>query len=196
MTNQSWRILGALTVIGICSLSDGRAQTRPEIGAREITFNGRHLSAREQHTLEILESLYRTRLPNGSFWYDSRSGAMGVWGGPTLAVLAAGLELGGPMPANCSGGGTRVFVNGRELHPQEVAVLSQLGSVTPGRYWMDSNGNFGYERGPQLGNLYVLARQRNRSRRGPLFTESEIMGGFSNSAGTCTSSGNCYYPDR
>ena len=102
---------------------------------------------------------------------------------------------GGPMPANCSGGGTRVFVNGRELHPQEVAVLSQLGSVTPGCYWMDSNGNFGYE--PQLGNLYVLARQRNRSRRGPLFfTESEIKGGFSNSAGTCASSGNCYRPDR
>jgi hypothetical protein len=62
------------------------------------------------------------------------------------------------MPAGCSGGGTGVFVNGRELHPYDVYRLSQLGPVYPGRYWVDANGDFGYEYGPRLGNLVMFAR--------------------------------------
>jgi hypothetical protein len=64
----------------------------------------------------------------------------------TLAALPAGLEFGGPIP-----GGTGVFINGRELHPLDVAGRSQIVPVLRGRYWVDGNGNFGVEGGPPAG---------------------------------------------
>ena len=99
-------------------------------------------------------------LPDRDFWYDNRTGAAGLWQGPTLGVLPAGLELGGTMPANCSGGRTGVFINGREIHPTDVMTLSSFMLVFPGRYWADANGNFGFEGGPALANLYLLAANR------------------------------------
>ena len=73
-------------------------------------------------------------------------------------IALAGLSLGGPLPADISGGGTGVFVNGRELHPLDVMQLSSLVNVAAGRYWVDAQGNAGYEGGPALVNLYSLAR--------------------------------------
>ncbi len=172
------------------------AQAPQEPGGRRITFNGRNLTDREMAVLTLLELRLNSRLPDGNFWYDSRSGAAGIWGGPALALLPAGLTLGGPMPANCSRGGTHVFVNGRELHPLDVARLSQLGPVRRGRYWLDSQMNWGYEGGPMVGNLYAAMRQRNPGRREPIWSGSELMGGASNSAGACTAAGNCAYPNN
>ena len=130
-------------------------------GARQISFNGRELTPEQRNRLETLERIYRERVPDGKYWYDTRSGAVGVCGGPAINIIPAGLDLGGPMPANASGGGTRVFINGRELHPIDVAVLSRLGPVFPGRYWVNANGDFGFERGPRLGNLVLAAQQAN-----------------------------------
>ena len=137
--------------------------------ARKIRFNGRLLGASELPTLERLER-GATRLEDGAYWYDARTGASGRWGGPTLGFLPPGLNLGGPLPADASGGGqgmlTAVFVNGRELHPLDVVGLQQLiGQVWPGRWWVGAQGNYGVEGGPPLGNLMVLARA-NRSRGG------------------------------
>ena len=83
-------------------------------------------------------------------------------------LMPAGLALGGPMPANASGGGsgtlTNVWVNGRELHPYDVMQLQQLvGQVYQGRWWVDAQGNFGQEGGAALGNLYALSQQRSNS---------------------------------
>src|SRR6516162_5085404 len=94
---------------------------------------------------------------------DARTGAAGRWAGPTLTFLPAGLDLAGPLPAEASGGGsgqlTAVFINGRELHPVDVAMMQQLvGQVWPGRWWVDGQGNFGLEGGPPMGNLVSLAR--------------------------------------
>src|SRR5512133_3820598 len=81
--------------------------------ARKVRFNNRLLDAEELATLERLERGVG-RLDDGSYWYDSRTGASGRWGGPTLAFLPAGLSLGGPLPPDASGGGqgtlTGVFV--------------------------------------------------------------------------------------
>jgi hypothetical protein len=56
---------------------------------------------------------------------------------------------------------TGVFINGRELHPTDVAVLQMLlGQVYPGRFGVDGQGNAGYQGGPAFINLYVVARQR------------------------------------
>jgi hypothetical protein len=135
--------------------------------ARKITFNGRSLTAAQLARLEDLERPYSLRIPNGEYWYDNRSGAAGFWGGPAVAILGPGLELGGPMPANCSGGGTGrftgTFINGRELHPIDVAFLSSIsptGQVLPGRFWVNANGDFGYEGGPLIYNLYRLAQEK------------------------------------
>jgi len=134
--------------------------------ARKIRVNNRLLGPAELATLERLERGVG-RLDDGAYWYDARTGASGRWGGPTLAFLPPGLALGGPLPADASGGGqgtlTGVFVNGRELHPLDVSGLQQLiGQVWPGRWWVDAQGNYGVEGGPPLGNLIVLART-NRS---------------------------------
>jgi hypothetical protein len=166
---------------------------------RHITFNGKPLTADQQKRLEAVEREHGVRLPDRDYWYDNRSGAAGFWKGPELGALPAGLELGGPMPANCSGQGTGVFVNGRELHPADVLTLTQLTLVAPGRYWMDANGNFGFEGDAALTNLFERARAvQDRQPRGlhALFAPGEIAGLAGNAAGYCASGGNCAPPGR
>jgi hypothetical protein len=138
--------------------------------SRAVRFNGRALTASERQTLGKLEAAIG-RVPDGDYWYDPRTGASGRWGGPALAFLPAGLELGGPVPPEASGGGkgdlTGVFVNGREAHPIDVAGLQGLvGAVLPGRWWVDAAGNYGLEGGPPMGNLVALAQARQRSGKG------------------------------
>ena len=133
---------------------------------RAVKFNGRSLTATQLRTLEQLERSLG-KLEDGAYWYDARTGAAGRWGGPTLTFLPAGLDLAGPLPAEASGGGsgqlTAVFINGRELHPVDVAMMQQLvGQVWPGRWWVDGQGNFGLEGGPPMGNLVALARSRRQ----------------------------------
>lgn len=128
---------------------------------RVLKFNGRALNAGGLATLAKLEAAYRTRLPDGAFWYDPMCGAFGAWDGPVLVILPAGLALGGPVPANASGSGSGVFVNGRELHAFDVLYLQHLlGPIKPGRYFTDAYGNAGLEGGPVLVNLLQAAQHR------------------------------------
>src|SRR5436189_983445 len=106
--------------------------------SRNVTFNGRTLTPDQMKKLALLEAYYGNRLPDGKYWYDNRSGIMGIWGGPAAAIFPPGLGFGGPMPANASGGGTRMFINGRELHPIDVARLG--GPPIPRRFWLDAMG--------------------------------------------------------
>lgn len=76
-------------------------------------------------------------------------------GGPTVGQVWPGLDLGGPLQADASGGGTQVFINGRELHPVEVDYLRGLfGYVLAGRYWLNAMGIGGYE-GGHLFSIYT-----------------------------------------
>ena len=152
-----------LLLLALAPVAAQEAGPRKQAPAtRKIRFNGRQLGPSELATLERLERGVG-RLDDGGYWYDPRTGASGRWGGPALAFLPPGLTLGGPLPADASGGGrgtlTGVFVNGRELHPIDVMGLQQLiGQVWPGRWWVDGQGNYGLEGGPPLGNLVLLAR--------------------------------------
>jgi hypothetical protein len=85
-----------------------------------------------------------------AYWYDHLSGAWGKMGGKCEGAIQANLALPGPMPAHASGsvGKTGVVVNGRELHPFDVAGLAASSGVLPGRWWMDAQGNFGAEGNP------------------------------------------------
>ncbi len=148
----------------------GRAQSAAAANGRNIRFNGRALNAEQARTLAQLER-FIGRIPDGRYWYDPMTGASGHWGGPALAFLPAGLDLGGSLPPNASGGGrgtlTGVFINGRELHPIDVAGLRELlGTVLPGRWWVNAQGYYGQEGGPPVGNLVAIARARRAAGQG------------------------------
>ncbi|MCH9687446.1 MAG: hypothetical protein K0V04_38785, partial [Deltaproteobacteria bacterium] len=81
----------------------------------------------------------------GRYWYDGRCGAWGREGEGVAGFLPAGLVVGGTLSPDASGGDTEVFINRRELTAIEVAALARLGTVVPGRYWLDGNGNWGLE---------------------------------------------------
>lgn len=153
-----------------------------------IAVNGVALHAT---TIATLENAYQTRLAPGRYWYDSYSGLWGLEQGPVQGQIAPGLQLGGTLSPRASVGDragiTGVFVNGRELHPQEVDSLRRLyGHVQSGRYWLDARGIGGYEGGPPQFDLRERAiAQRQRSgygRRG--------SGGSIGSDGECA-----YYND-
>ncbi len=129
-------------------------------GARSVIINRHPLPA---DTLRPLEEHFRTTIPDGRYWYDAVSGAWGLEGGHTRGFTLPGLPLGGRLPADISGGGTGVFINGRELHPIDLQGLRTLvGQVLPGRYWLDGQGYAGYEGGPAIANLMQLAQQLYR----------------------------------
>ena len=144
---------------------------------RHVVVNQERLSDAD---VAALEQRYRVRVQDGAYWYDHRIGTWGFEGGPAVGVIPAGLDIGGPLRADASNGTTGVFVNGRELHRQDVAALTGLlGPIQPGRYWADANGNVGHEGGPALVNVYAVARARG----GNTFYRSGNTGYGSGSSG-------------
>jgi hypothetical protein len=148
-----------------------------------IVVNGVALDAA---TVAALEQAYRTRLLPGSYWYDSRSGLWGDEPGPSKGQIAPGLRLGGPLSPRASvgrmAGVTGVYVNGRELHPQELAYLERLyGDVRRARYWLDARGIGGYEGGPARFDL----RQRAIALQGGPGYVGRGPGGITGSDGQC-----------
>ena len=124
-------------------------------GRRHVVINGHRLSDEE---LARAEQAYRIRIPDADYWYDRTLGAWGARGQPTMGFIAPGLDLGGPLRPDASGGGTSVFVNGRELPPPDLVALQQVtGPVPPGRYFITTQGLAGYEGGPALWDLAALA---------------------------------------
>lgn len=132
---------------------------------RQVSFNGEALDGRGLAVLERIEAHYGGQLPDGDYWYDRRSGAAGSWGGPTAGFIGPNLPLGGLLPANASGRGTGVFINGREIHAAEYQWLTQVTGrrPLPGRYWLEANGDVGFEGGPRLGNLAAAASASDSS---------------------------------
>ena len=126
----------------------------------------------------------------GTYWYDKVSGAWGYQGGPLAGLGPAGLDVGGPLAADALNGNTGVFINGRELAAIDVLRLQQwIGTpVMQGRFWVDANGYFGYEGGPVVGNLVLLAQQNGTryGRQGNTTTECNASGCSSGNSNTGT----------
>ncbi|MEZ4824792.1 MAG: hypothetical protein R3C61_00645 [Bacteroidia bacterium] len=123
---------------------------------RVVIINGQRVP---ENVLQALELQYGVKILEGRYWYDRLNGLWGMEGGPGAGIIMPGMNLGGPLQRNASGGNTGVFINGRELHSVDVSRLQALGTVYQGRYWLDAYGYFGYEGGPALGNLVQLAQQ-------------------------------------
>ncbi|KAG9132890.1 hypothetical protein Leryth_014826 [Lithospermum erythrorhizon] len=67
----------------------------------------------------------------GEYWYDYRAGFWGVMGHPCFGIIPPKIEeFKFPIPDNCSNGNTKVFVNGRELHQEDLDLLSRRGLPT------------------------------------------------------------------
>lgn len=129
------------------------------VNATNVVVNGQILS---QTTIDQIRTTYNVSFSTGNYWYDRISGAWGYTNGPAVALTRHGMNIGGPLTRNASGGRTNVFFNGRELHNQDIMILyALLGMVIPGRYWIDHYGNFGPEGGMMIGNIWVIASTRN-----------------------------------
>jgi hypothetical protein len=132
----------------------GDRSAAAQMHGRFVVFNRTQMVGNDLARVEALEQYYGVRLQNGYYWYDSVSGLVGVEGGPAFGVIAPGLPLGGPLPADCSGRGTGVFVNGREIHWRELVLATKYwGYVPRGHYWMLSDGRYGDANGRMLGQL-------------------------------------------
>jgi len=129
--------------------------------AADVVINGAALAADRQRALE---QAYRVPIKPGRYWYDAVSGVWGLEGGPALGQIHPNLALGPPLRADASHGNTRVFVNGRELHANDVRALQRCTPVRPGRYWVLANGVGGYEGGPAFFNLAALCSAATGSR--------------------------------
>lgn len=160
----------------LMSAAPALAQAGP---ARQVVINRVAIPA---DTLRLLEQQFQTSIPAGRYWYDRISGAWGLEGGFARGLTVAGLPLGGPLPADISGGGTGIFINGRELHPVDAAGLTQLvGQVMPGHYWLDAQGYAGPEGQPATINLFQLARQLYQQNGGVGENYGGGAGAYSNS---------------
>ncbi len=153
-----------LTVFACISLalagqSHAQAQAQDQ-SKKQVIVNGEPLT---QQQVDALIALYGV-VYVGRYWYDPKSGLYGAEGQPAMGQLQPGLSVNGPLKPSASGGGagalTGVFINGREIHPQEYAFLMQIyGQVIPGRYWMDATGTGGFEGGPPFFNVAAAAQQ-------------------------------------
>ena len=138
--------------------------------------------------LKALETAYQTKIGEGWYWYDKTCGAWGVENGPTAGFIMAGLDLPGPMPPDISGGGTGIFINGREIHPMDQLGLQQLFGITyRGRYWLDARGNLGPEGGPALVNIVAAVQAAQRQQSGGSTTHG--YGSTSGARGTLAGDG-------
>jgi hypothetical protein len=145
----------------------GSAQSAgPDDGAAAaLVINGQPVSAEQQAQLE---AVYGIAPRPGDYWYDTRSGLYGAVGYQAFGFMYPGHAL-GTLDRAASNGTTGILVNGRELPESEWLIWSyMLGTpILPGAYWLDEQGNAGYEGSAiPLVNLYVAAQQNAYSGQG------------------------------
>ena len=143
---------------------------------RTQTFiNGKALTADQRAEFT---RIYGVRPLGGNFWYDTASGLWGVVGREAFGVLRPGHSY-GTVSATASAGTTGVFINGRQINMAEALYIkSLLGSVVPGRWWLDGRtGNFGLEGNPMpAGNLFAIAKAAQSRGGGGTYYYNNGMG--------------------
>lgn len=156
------------------------AAERTGTGNSKIVINGVMLTKPQ---IAAIEKSYGIKPRPGKYWYDAMSGLYGVVGYPAYGFMRAGHDF-GTLDPNASNGHTEIIVNGRRLPQSEWTVWSyMLGYwIQPGSYWLDQNGNAGYQGNPNpVVNLYVAARQNNYRGSGDNFWSTRFSAGNSDS---------------
>ncbi|KAF8667897.1 hypothetical protein HU200_052523 [Digitaria exilis] len=124
-------------------------------GRARVYVNGFPISDRAVRKAEKLAGA----ICPGDYWYDYHAGFWGVMGRPCLGMIPPYIpEFNYPMPKNCGGGNTSVFVNGRELHQKDLDLLVTRGlSDSPGRsYVVENSGKVSDELSGE--ELYCLGK--------------------------------------
>jgi len=120
----------------------------------EVVINGQALGAAEHRELAAVLGY---TIPAGRYWYDPLIGAWGHEGSGTAGWIMPGLPVSASLPADASGRWrNQVWVNGRQLHPDELRQLSECTAIPPGRYWLRWDGWGGMEEMPASFNLRDL----------------------------------------
>ncbi len=167
------------------SSSPSVSQKSGEQSVGVVIINGVALSNEQ---IAGIEKTYGVKPKPGSYWYDAKSGLYGVVGYPAYGYMRPNHRF-GSMKSNVSKGTTGVFINGRELPTLEYTVWSYMvGSwIQPGKYWLDHQGNAGYEGNPTaVINLFVAAKQNGyhgQGGSGDNFWTSRFSAGNSDSGG-------------
>lgn len=142
--------------------------------AKNIYIN--HIKLNE-YEVTALQTSYGY-VQDGRYWYDSTAGLWGFENGPTQGKAIPNVYFRGKLPADISGRGTSIFINGREIHDKEKQYLESiygLGNVKTGRYWLDSFGNGGYEGG--LAFFKIPQLQSTKKTRISPFSTRDLVGG-------------------
>ena len=185
--------LSAIAITTLLSFTSLRAYH--EVAGGPIIVNGQELNAQQGNGLMQMYG----PIPAGNYWYDPVSGLWGVVGGPSIGQILPYLPMGGPLRADASGSRTGVFVNGREIHYQELAYLQQIyGVVNRGRYWMNAQLIGGYEGGPPVFNVRAAAgggggggSGYNRNTIGGGLMSDGNCSGYLHPSGASVMTGNC-----
>ncbi|MEM6800172.1 MAG: hypothetical protein AAF696_02145 [Bacteroidota bacterium] len=155
---KTYRIFFSLILFSSISLMFNSIQAQSYRG--KVYINDMLISSQ---SLASLKQYYNIQLQAGKYWYDKKCGAWGMQGGPCLGFVPANIRIGGSLKARASNGNTGVFVNGRELHYQDVRALRKIIVVRQGRFWLDAKGNGGYEGYPSSFNLLYLSKKAGGS---------------------------------
>ncbi|XP_039001129.1 protein ENHANCED DISEASE RESISTANCE 4-like isoform X2 [Hibiscus syriacus] len=149
------------------SFKDFSRSNQPE-GRRKsnVSVNGHPIPER---VLKKTEKMTGPIQP-GHYWYDFRAGFWGVLGEPCLGIIPPFIEeFNYPMPENCAGGTTGVFVNGRELHQKDLDLLANRGLPTDRdrSYVIEISGRvLDEDTGEELDCLGKLAPTVEKAKRG------------------------------
>ena len=93
--------------------------------AKDIYINKVKLNDNEINTLQASYGYVEP----GRYWYDSLAGLWGYENGPTQGKAIANVYFRGSLPADISGRGTSIFINGREIHFKEKQYLESIYGV-------------------------------------------------------------------
>ncbi|XP_022770553.1 protein ENHANCED DISEASE RESISTANCE 4-like [Durio zibethinus] len=137
-----------------------------EHGKSNVSVNGYPIPERVVKKAEKMAG----RIHPGQYWYDFRAGFWGVLGGPCLGIIPPFIEeFNYPMPENCAGGTTGVFVNRRELHQKDLDLLANRGLPTDRdrSYIIEMSGRvLNEDTGEELDSLGKLAPTVEKAKHG------------------------------
>ncbi|EOX95762.1 Uncharacterized protein TCM_005187 isoform 1 [Theobroma cacao] len=143
-----------------------RSNQTEERGKSNISVNGHPIPERVVKKAEKMAG----PIHPGQYWYDFRAGFWGILGGPCLGIIPPFIEeFNYPMPENCAGGTTGVFVNGRELHQKDLDLLVNRGLPTDRdrSYIIEISGRvLDEDTGEELDSLGKLAPTVEKAKHG------------------------------
>ena len=144
------------TRVGVSPAPAPTPTPAPTQNALKVLINGQALS---QAQINEFEEAYGQKPDAGNYWYDAKSGLYGAVGYQAFGFMLPGHSY-GRLSRTASNGNAGVFINSRELPQAEWLIWGQIvgAPIQIGSYWLDAQGNAGYEGSDiPIINLYLAA---------------------------------------